>query len=291
MSILSSSIKIYSDSACTQLVKTVAGGTSLTQTIPITGLSENTQYWAKAEATNGYGVVGTSSAVTFTTVAVNYTFSGTVTLNDLYSKLNANVGVSYSGANFIECGVQFATNSAFTQNVISASNTTSPADTYVGEVSGFAENTTYYYRFFATTSEFGTKYSSVDTITTKYAEPTIVVTHSNVTDTTAVVTVTYTGNMPLNHQECTFTYVVSGGVNHQSIPFSGMVAGTPFSATLTNLTPNTSYDVEFASAYYENEVNYIDHFTTQAATPPTVNITSVSDVTPTSCNVNISITD
>ena len=68
MAIVSSNVKIYSDSSCTQLVKTVNGGTAATQNISVTGLSEHTNYWAKAEATNSDSVTGVSTAYPFQTL-------------------------------------------------------------------------------------------------------------------------------------------------------------------------------------------------------------------------------
>lgn len=68
MAITSSTIRIYTNAACTQLAKTVYGGTTPSQTISITGLSEHTNYWAKAEATNSDSLTAESVAYPFQTL-------------------------------------------------------------------------------------------------------------------------------------------------------------------------------------------------------------------------------
>lgn len=289
--IVSSNVKIYSDSACTQLVTTVAGTTSASQTIAVTGLTSNTQYWAVAEATDNNGLVGRSSVSTFSTATATYVFQGTVGYSSAYDTLDCDIQVSCPGATFTECGVQFSTNSDFSGTLITGSNTTSPADDFVGEVSGFAEHTTYYYRYFATSTQFGTQTwaPSGNTITTRYDEPTLTISHSNVTDTTATVSFLYTGNMPVDYTAMNGTIQRHDGQGSpMSVQFDHLVAGTPMPVSMTGLAAGTQYDVEWNVEYYDGEITQSDSFTTLAARP-VVTITSVTGVTPTSANVNITI--
>lgn len=291
MSIVSSRIKVYSDALLTHLVATVNGTTAASQAISVTGLNASTQYWVQAEATDNNGLTGTSAYSTFTTSAANYSWSGLgVDYTQYYNVLDVNISVSCQGASFTECGIQFSTSSDFSGSIISGSNTTLPADDFTDEVSGFAEHTTYYYRYFATSTEYGTQYYAPqgNTITTHYAQPVVTLTHSNVTDTTATVTATYTGNMPLDHSTCSFTYVEHGQSNPIYINIDNMVAGTPYSANLSGLTPNTRYDIEFDAEYYDGEVTVTDSLTTLQSRP-TVAISGVSNVTPSSAQVNITI--
>lgn len=291
MSIVSSSVKIYSDSTLQTLVATVSGTTAATQTIAVTGLNTSTQYWAQAEATDNNGLTGFSSSFTFTTAAANYTFQGIVGYSSVYDTLDCDIQVSCPGATFTECGIQFCTASDFSGSIISGSNTTSPADDFVDEVSGFAENTTYYYRFYATSTQYGTQYHAPqnNSITTHYDEPTLTITTSNITDTTATISLLYTGNMPVDASAMSAVYVVH---NSQQSPtylqLDHLTAGTPEVFNLSGLTPNTQYDVSWDVDYYTGEVSQLATFTTLPARP-TVVISSVTNVTPSSANVNITI--
>lgn len=291
MSIVASKVKIYSDSALTVLVATVNGTTSLTQTIAVTGLNPSTQYWVQAEAEDNNGLVGYSPSSTFTTAAANYVFSGSgVSYSSAYNLLDVDIAVTCAGATFTACGIQFSTNSDFSGSLISGVNTTAPANDFVDEVGGFAENTLYYYRYYATSAEYGTQYFAPqnNTITTHYAQPIITVTHSNVTDTTATVTATYTGNLPIDTSEATFTYHISGQSNVQYINIDNMVAGTPYSTNLSGLTPNTQYVFEFDHPYYDTNITATDTLLTLPARPNVV-ISGISNITPSSADISLSI--
>ena len=291
MSIVSSKVKIYSDSALTVLVATVNGTTSLTQTIAVTGLNPSTQYWVQAEAEDNNGLTGYSPSSTFTTAAANYVFSGSgVSYSSSYNLLDVDIAVTCAGATFTACGIQFCTASDFSGSIISGVNTTAPANDFVDEVGGFAENTLYYYRYYATSAEYGTQYFAPqnNTITTHYAQPVITVTHSNVTDTTATVTATYTGNMPLDVVNAIFGYHVHGQSSIQYLNIDNMVAGTPYSVNLSGLTPNTQYDIEFTHPYYDTNITATDTMTTLPSRP-VITITGVSDITPSSATIGISI--
>lgn len=95
MAITSVIAKIYTDPQCTQLVQTAAGLPTETQRVLVTGLTEHTDYWAVAEASNDSGSTATSyppyyfqtlwsppvitighSNVTQTTATVTFTYNG-----------------------------------------------------------------------------------------------------------------------------------------------------------------------------------------------------------------------
>lgn len=289
MSIVSSRVKIYSDVSLTQLVATVNGSTAASQAIAVTGLNPSTNYWAVAEATDNNGLVGTSVAQAFSTAAATYVFSNySVNYESSYDTLE--VGVDVSGpldATFIECGVQFSTTSDFSGTLITGSNTTSsPANFFSGDVSGFAENTTYYYKFFAVSSEYGRKeyIPQNNTIRTHYAQPVLSVSVSNITDTSAVYTINYSGNYPVTNLSLA---IAESGGQWQDIQIDNM-SGTQTGLIPYTLTPNTTYDLKVACDYYSGNPTESCSFTTLAARP-TVTITSVSNVTPSGATVNITI--
>lgn len=292
MSIVSTQVKIYSNADCTDqyLVATVAGTTSLTQSIVVTGLSASTNYWAKAFATDNNGLIGESLAQSFATAATTYIFSNdTVEYESSYDTLFVGVDVTGpAGATFTECGVQFCTSSDFSGQLISASNTSGAANFFSGDVTGFAENTTYYYRFFATTTEYGTQTyepeGSRNSITTRYAEPVLSVSVSNVTDTSAVYTINYSGNWPVTNLSLA---IAERGGQWQDIQIDNM-PGTQTAIIPYTLTPNTTYDLELACDYYDGNPTESCSFTTLAARP-SLSITSISNITPSGATVNLSI--
>ena len=293
MSIVSSKVKIYSNAALTNLVATVNGTTSLTQTLTVTGLNATTNYWAVAEATDNNGLTGYSAAQMFTTAAASYVFTNdSVGYDSNYDTLSASVNVSGPlDAHFTECGVQFALTSDFSGTLITGSNTTSPANFFSGNVTGFAEHTTYYYRFFATSTEYGTQTYAPqnNTVTTHYDEPTLTISSSNVTDTTATVTFLYTGNMPVDSNEMSGLIARRDGQGSPiNVQFEHLVAGTPMPVSLSGLVPNTEYAVTWDVAYYDDEVSQVHYFTTLSARP-SVAITGVTNITPSGADVGISI--
>lgn len=289
MAITSSAVKIYSDAACQNLVATFNGTTAASQAISITGLSAETTYYARAEATDSNGLTGFSAVQSFATAATGYTWTGAgVTYSSTYDTLDVDIQAHCAGATFTQCGIEFSTNSHFTGTIISDYKV---SDDYVDDISGFAEHTTYYYRYFATTTEYGTQYYTPQNniITTHYDEPTLTITPSNITDTTATISLLYTGNMPVDVSAMSAVYVVH---NSQQSPtylqLDNLTAGTPEVFNLSGLTPNTQYDISWDVDYYTGEVSQIATFTTYAARP-TVTISSISNPTPSGATVNITI--
>lgn len=283
MAITSSAVKIYSDAACQNLVATFNGTTAASQAISITGLSAETTYYARAEATDSNGLTGFSAVQSFATAATGYTWTGDgVMYSSSYDTLDVDIQAHCAGATFTQCGIEFSTNSHFTGTIISDYKV---SDDYVDDISGFAEHTTYYYRYFATTTEYGTQYyvPQNNTITTLYDEPTIVVGATNVTDTTANIYITYTGNYPPTNLSLAY------GVQGSTLSFVQIddQTGTQ-TVTLTGLTPNTVYAIEGNADYYTGEVTETATFATLSARP-TVAISSVSNITPSGATVNITI--
>ncbi len=291
MAITSSRVKIYSNSTLTNLVTTVNGTTSLTQAITVSNLNSSTTYWAVAEATDNNNLTGYSVAQMFTTAGASYVFSNeTVEYESSYDTLFVGVDVGPSGMTFTECGVQFALTSDFTGNLITATNN---SNYFSGDVTGFSEHTTYYYRFFATTAAYGTQYYTPqnNTITTHYDEPILGITASSVTDNTANLTFSYTGNYPIdtvNYSDVHAYYMVDGGSTYTTLQFAILDNNVPETIHLSGLQPNTTYFVEINVDFYDGEVTQSITFTTLGARP-SVTITGVTDITPNSATIGLSI--
>lgn len=301
MAIASTIVRIYSDALCQNLVTSASGTTSLTQTVSVSGLNASTTYYAKAFATNTDNLTGESAVFSFSTAATGYVFSNySVEYENDFDTLFAAVDVAGpAGTHFIECGVEFCTNSQFSGNVISASNTSSPADFFSGDVTGFAEHTTYYYRFFADSTEYGyqTFAPQNNTITTLYDEPTLTITASSVTDVTAAVTFSYVGNYPVDtttYSNMNAFYKVDGsGTTPITLQFRDLDNNVPETLYFSGLTPNTTYYVEwnvemYSGETYEKEITQAITFTTLGATP-VVTITGVSNITPSGADINLNI--
>lgn len=284
MSIVSTKVKIYSNDTLTNLVTTVNGTTSLTQTLAVTGLNSSTNYWAVVEATDNNNHTGYSVAKMFTTAAVNYIFSNyEVNYESDYDTLEVGVDVGPSSLTFTECGVQFALTSDFSGNLIIATNNN---NFFSGDVTGFAEHTTYYYRFFATTAAYGTQYYAPQNniITTNYNVPTLSVSATNITDISADFLLNYSGSYPVSNLRLA---IAESGGQWQDIQIDNM-SGTQSGHIPYTLLPNTQYDLELSCDFYDGERTQSATFTTLASRP-SVAITGVTNITPSGADVEISI--
>lgn len=288
MAITATQVKVFADSAGTQLVATFAGTTASTQTVAVTGLNPLTTYYVRAYATDDNNLTGESPLQSFQTAATSYTFTGSVTLSQAsYDTLEVDILASCAGATFTLCGIEFNTSSDFSGTSITASNN---GNDFVDDVSGFSENTTYYYRYFATTVEYGGPQYFVpqnNSITTNYAQPVVTtgVDAGSLSDTSATFWVNYAGNYPPSNLSLTIT--PSGG---QAVPIqiqnmSGMQTG--ISAGFA-LTPNTSYTLSVTAGYYQTTVSGTYTFTTYSQRP-TVAISGITNVTPSSADISITV--
>lgn len=287
MAITSTQVKVFADAAGTQLIATFPGTTALTQTITLSNLNPLTTYYVRAYATDEH-LTGESTLQSFQTAASSYTFSGPgVTYSSSYDTLDVDILASCPGATFTLCGIEFNTSSDFSGTSITASNNGNDFD---DEVVGFAENTTYYYRYFATTVEYGGPQYFVpqnNSITTNYDEPVVTtgVDAGSLTDTSATFWVNYAGNYPPTNLALWITPSGGQAVSIQVQNMSGMQTGIepPF-----RLTPNTTYTLEVDADYYSGEVTGTYTFTTYAQRP-TVTISGITNVTPSGADIQITV--
>lgn len=215
------------------------------------------------------------SIITLTPPENMYTFTGGLTYpTNSYDTVSCNVTANYGSANFTLCGVQLCTDPYFNGQIISGS---SYSQTFNGNITGLQENTTYYYRYFAESTEFGYAIytPSNNSFTTNYAPPVLAITHDNVTETTASVIFIYTGNYPIDPTAMSGV-ITTAGQSPINVQFDRLAVGTPEVVTLSGLTPNTVYDASWDVEYYNDEVSAIDSFTTKPQDTGSVEINDMS---------------
>jgi hypothetical protein len=163
--------------------------------------------------------------------------------------------------------------------------------TFSNLLTGLSTNTTYHYQLVATNSA-GTTSSPDMTFTTTAAEISVpVVTINPATDVTAF-SATITGSVNPNGAPAQ-VYVQSGyttayGTNLSVGTVPAQNAPVPVSATLSFLTPNTTYHCRLAAYNTDNGVFSADiSFTTPGAPPPPplVTINAASDVSTNSAKI------
>lgn len=189
--------------------------------------------------------------------------------------------------------VKIYSNSSCTQLVTTVNGTAAASQSV--QVTGLAEHTNYWAKASATNAYSQTGTSAAYAFTTLWAQPNVSVVASNVTSTSATLTFTYTGNYPIdtsNYTDVHGFYGVNGSQNPTTIQWHDLANGTPEVIHLTGLTPNTTYYAEIEVDYYDiSTPNSTITFTTLSSSAPTVQITSISDITSSSANVNLSITE
>ena len=261
--IQSTQLTIYADSGLTYVVAEIDGTNADNQTIHVAGLTPDTTYYAVVTAEDAQGNVGTSSARMFKTV--DYSFGGHTEWTQYYDTLFADVSVSCSGAVFESTGIEYCTSPDFDGEIISGGNTTAPADTFNGNVSGFEPNTLYYFRFVAT-SNFGTQYyqPTIHSITTMYAPPELSITLLEDFPEALLLQFLYSGDYPSDPRDFVCTIgKTDGSGSVYDIELREMVANIPFDVIVEYLEVGTEYTVSWDVPYYENEVSLIEHFYTR----------------------------
>lgn len=261
--IQSTTLTIYSDAELTQVVAEIDGTTADTQTINVTGLTPDTFYWAKVTATDAQGNEGDSEARQFKTAV--YEFTGRVYYTGEYDTLHASVQVTCTGATFNETGIEFSTSPYFDGEIIRGNNTTAPADTFNGNVAGFAEDTLYYYRYYAV-SDFGTQYytPTPNTITTRIAPPVLTVTEVSSSPDTLTLSFLYSGHYPYDGYYSCVIGLADDSEQPIPIDLDNLHPNRPEVVTVSGLQVGSEYVVSWDVNYYEDEVSVVEYFHTQA---------------------------
>lgn len=264
-------VRLYSDPQLTQLAhEYIAGGTTSPQDVDLLNLNANTQYYAVGYATDSNGVTGHSLPYAFQTTAVTVTMDGDVDYTNTYSVLKFRCSVTDSGIYTpTQIGIEIANNSRF-------NNTPNGRDesrvyyyngdgTTYNNIQTFAENTTYYYRYFADFDELGRIYDQPqqNTITTMYAPPVFTILPFDIESTTAAITISYSGNYPIDYN--TLRCVVSGATgDYFDVNLDRLTASDPVTATFEGLTAGVVYECEVYMNYYNTTAEAYTTFQTEA---------------------------
>ena len=256
-------LKLYSDPELTHVeAEFTASGTTSPQTIPMSGLDSATRYYAVAYATDDNGVTGQSEPSQFRTLEASVTVSGDVRYGATYDVLQYDVQYT-DGDNYtlVAKGVEFSTQMDFHSNVqtfVYPSGATGWQN-----ASPFEANTLYYFRFFSEFEEIGRVYGQPDqnTITTMYAMPVFNIYTNDVGENTAEITITYTGNYPIDYNSLQGS-VVGGTGDVISLQLDSLTPTHPETITLSGLDPSTLYEVEVWMRYYDTYAEAYNSFTT-----------------------------
>jgi hypothetical protein len=231
-------------------------------TSSLTDLTPNTTYYVRAYALNSVGVAY-GDEISFTTLAEpTVPIVNTIQVTDVTptsARIEGNVTDS-GGADVIERGVCWGTNENPT---ISGNHVSSGTGTgsFVVDITGLTENTTYYVRAYATNS-VGPAYGDAINFTTSLnpTVPTVITNDvSNITTTTATCggNVTYSGNGTVTARGVCWSTSQDPTIS-DSHTTNGTGTGT-FGSSITGLTQNTTYYVrayatnEAGTAYGENK--------------------------------------
>ena len=262
--------------------------------VDITGLTENTTYYARAYAKNSVGTAY-GDAISFTTSSAPTV--PTVTTNNITNiTQNSATGggkvVATGGANVSQRGICWSTSQNPTTSNSHASSGIGTGN-FTCNMTNLSSNTTYYVRAYAVNS-VGTAYGEQKSFTTgsNVSSPTVTTNNvSNITTTTAACggNVTSAGNGTVSARGVCWSTSSNPTISNNHTT-NGTGTGT-YTSSLTGLTPNTTY---YVRAYATNEAGTAygaqKTFTTNAdATTPTVTTSNVSDITTTTatCGGNV----
>lgn len=227
MSIISSTIKIYSDSQGTNLVDTISivGNTTSGTT---NALSAGSEYWACVESTNDEMISSGYSPLYKFYSLPNIQLTGVVNRDS--SWFIRPTTTTTDVVNIADYGLEYADNSSFNNSLRVSGNT----------VNGLDENTTYYYRPWVE-DEFGRIYvnnSDSDSVTTLYAVPQIdfvSIYGASASIFSALINITSQSALSSVYAEIT----TSGVTTTQSLTTQ---TGQQY-IYINNLTENTQYDL------------------------------------------------
>ena len=246
----------------------------------VTNLNQNTTYFYRAYATNSYGTVYGAQKQFSTTngeAVVATVSSSNITASSV--NLDGNI-LGIGDAIITQHGHCWSSNTNPTINNSKTSLGNATTGSYTSIIVTLSQNTTYYFKAYATNS-FGTVYGTQMQFNTTSGEPTVITSGSStITHSSAnlYAEITNIGDAPIyQHGHCWSTNTNPTTANSKTSLGSGSLQN--FTSSINNLSSSTSYYYRayatnsFGTSYGNNKT-----FTTQLAPPPNgpCNITSVS---------------
>ena len=259
-------IDVFTDYACTNKVGVITG-TSGT----FTGLTPNTTYYVRANASNGT-YRGYSSVGSFTTTGNVPTISSATPYP---ARLECYIGVT----------VSYDTNASYSAIEIQYGTTTSYGTTITtGNITGLSPNTTYYYR--VRVKDNWNRWSSYKTgsFKTSCNAPTNVG-MSRISSTTDSVTVAVSADGDINAPITNYTlyYKKSGTSTYTSV-----YMGTSVTWTVSSLDADTNYVFQVLATNAGGDGTSNEYTYSTLLTNPTISSFTISNLTPFTATLNVS---
>lgn len=259
--------RVYSDAECQHLVTTVTSpSVDLIQDFELIGLQPATTYWAVGVVQDEQHVEVESEPYEFTTLAYTINITGTIGLWDRWDRLVwTETATAPQGVTINQMGIELSLVPDFSEIAISRTFDPNQTNQIIEPV---LEHTLYYVRYWARTNSVTQYWTDPEdnTILTRWAPPVIGVTADNITTNSMRITVTYTGNYPVDYDSlvCVISPQSWSGQSW-NVPLERLAPGTPEHITLSGLPSNGTLYVEVVMDYYEDEVYGQGTFTTAQA--------------------------
>jgi len=259
--------RVYSDAECQHLVTTVTSpSVDLVQDFELIGLQPATTYWAVGVVQDEQHVEVVSAPYEFTTLAYTINITGTIGYWDRWDRLVwTETATAPQGVTINQMGIELSLVPDFSEIAISRTFDPNQTNQIIEPV---LEHTLYYVRYWARTNSVTQYWTDPEdnTILTRWAPPVIGVTADNITTNSMRITVTYTGNYPVDYNSlvCVISPQSWSGQSW-NVPLERLAPGTPEHITLSGLPSNGTLYVEVVMDYYEDEVYGQGTFTTAQA--------------------------
>lgn len=219
----------------------------------VNGLGAATTYYLRSYATNSVGTAY-GNEITFTTLGTLSTVNTSPVINIGLNSARSGGYVSNAGGSAISRGICWSTSPNPTITLTTKTINGLGVGTFVSDMTGLTQGTTYYVRAYAT-NMIGTAYGNELTFTTSAPPPTVISNSSvtNITNSSAVFGGTVTsdgGSFPVTARGVCWGTSPNPYVQGNSHTIDGTGLGT-FTSSITGLTYGTTY---YVRAYATNNI-------------------------------------